>query len=75
MTIVNIPNLGKRGKEKQNREQETYFKDLESANKKQDQKRWWDETVLMTRDGGEQSTPSLLQTLGCRWWQCPLGQR
>ena len=33
MTIVNIPNLGKRGKEKQNREQET-FKDLESANKK-----------------------------------------
>lgn len=34
MTIVNIPNMGKRGKEKQNREQETFFKDLESANKK-----------------------------------------
>ena len=34
MTIENIPNLGKRGKEKQNREQETYFKDLEFANKK-----------------------------------------
>ena len=34
MTIVDIPNLGKRGKEKQNREQETYFKDLEDLETK-----------------------------------------
>ena len=34
MTIENIPNLGKRGKEKQNREQYTFSKHLESANKK-----------------------------------------